>query len=341
MLAYVLSLFRMVFLFRKEQRGVVLENLALRQQLSIYKRKHKRPPLLGRDRWFWITLCLLWKDWRRALIVVHPDTVVRWQRERFRRFWTQLSKKTRKLGRPPISSRIRTLIRTLAGANPLWRAPRIHGELLKLGIAVSERTVSRILQTVRRPPSQTWKTFLRNHLGEIVAVDFFTVPTIRLRVLFVFLVIEHERRRVLHFGVTEHPTAEWTAQQMAEAFSERDAKRYLIRDRDAIYGDAFRRRIDSLAMNEVITAARSPRRNAFAERLIGSIRRECLDHVVILNRRHLRRLLKSYFAYYHRSRTHLALGKDTPDKRAVMRKGKIIAFPEVGGLHHRYERRTA
>jgi putative transposase len=290
MLAFLLGLFRMVWLFGKDHRGVVLENLALRQQLSIYKRKHKRPHLLGRDCWFWITLCLLWKDWRRALIVVHPDTVVRWQRERFSRYWCHLSARPGKTGRPPISSQIRMVIRTLAGANPLWRAPRIHGELLKLGIAVSERTVSRVLRTIKRPPSQTWRTFLKNHLGEIVAIDFFTVPTIGLRVLFVFVVIEHERRRVLHFGVTEHPTAEWTAQQMAEAFSERDAKRYLIRDRDAIYGDAFRGRIHSLSMKEIVTAARSPWQNAFAERLIGSIRRECLDHVVVLNRRHLRRL---------------------------------------------------
>lgn len=341
MLAFLLGLFRIVWLFGKDHRGVVLENLALRQQLSIYKRKHQRPHLVGRDRWFWMTLSVLWKDWRRALIVVHPDTVVRWQRERFRRYWSRLSRKTGIIGRPPISSQIRRLIRILARANPLWRAPRIHGELLKLGIAVSERTVSRVLRTIKRPPSQTWRTFLKNHIGEIVAVDFFTVPTIRFRVLFVFLVIEHQRRRVLHFGITEHPTSEWTAQQMAEAFSERDAKRYVIRDRDAIYGDAFRRRIDSLTMKEVVTAARSPWQNAFAERLIGSIRRECLDHVVILNRRHLRRLLTSYFAYYHRSRTHLALSKETPDKRAVMPKGRIVAFPEVGGLHHRYERRAA
>ncbi len=223
----------------------------------------------------------------------------------------------------------------------MWRAPRVHGELLKLGIAVSERTVSRILRTIKRPPSQTWKTFLKNHIGEIVAVDFFTVPTIRLRVLFVFLVIEHKRRRVLHFGITEHPTSEWTAQQMTEAFSERDAKRYVIRDRDAIYGDAFRRRVESLDMKEVVTAARSPWQNAFAERLIGSIRRECLDHMVVLNRRHLRRLLNSYFAYYDRSRTHLGLAKDAPAGRPVMPKGEIVAFPEVGGLHHRYERRAA
>jgi putative transposase len=291
MLAFLLGLFRMVWLFGKDHRGVVLENLALRQQLSIYKRKQLRPRIVGRDRWFWITLSVLWKDWRRASVVVHPDTVVRWQRERFRRYWYQLSKRPGKTGRPPISSQIWMLIRTLADANPLWRAPRIHGELLKLGIAVSERTVSRVLRTVKRPPSQTWRTFLKNHIGEIVAVDFFTVPTIRLRVLFVFLVIEHQRRRVLHFGVTEHPTSEWVAQQIAEAFSERDAKRYLIRDRDAIYGNAFRRRVNSLAMKEVVTAPRSPWQNAFAERLIGSIRRECLDHVVVLNRRHLCRVL--------------------------------------------------
>ncbi len=341
MLGFFLGFFRMVWLFGKDHRGVVLENLALRQQLSIYKRKHKRPHLAGGDRWFWMTLSVLWKDWRRALVVVHSDTVVRRQRERFRRYWSRLSKRTGGVGRPPISLQIRRLIRTLAAANPLWRAPRIHGELLKLGVTVSERTVSRVLRTIKRPPSQTWRTFLKNHIGEIVAVDFFTVPTIRLRVLFVFLVIEHQRRQVLHFGVTEHPTSDWTAQQMAEAFSERDAKRYIIRDRDAIYGDVFRRRIHSLAMKEVVTAARSPWRNAFAERLIGSIRRECLDHMVILNRRHLRRLLKSYFAYYHRSRTHLGLAKDAPAGRAVMPRGKIIAFPEVGGLHHRYERRAA
>jgi len=341
MLAFILGLFRVIWLFGKDHRGVVLENLALRQQLSIYKRKQKRPHLTGRDRWFWMTLSVLWKDWRRALIVVHPDTVVRWQRERFRRYWSRLSTRIGRPGRPPISSQIRKLIRTIAGANPLWRAPRIHGELLKLGIAVSERTVSRILLTVKRPPSQTWRTFLKNHMGEIVAVDFFTVPTIRLRVLFVFLVIEHERRRVLHFGITEHPTSEWTAQQMTEAFTERDAKRYVIRDRDAIYGNEFRRRIESLAMKEVVTTPRSPWQNAFAERLIGSIRRECLDHAVVMNSRHPRRLLKSYFAYYHRSRTHLGLGKDAPAGRAVMPKGEIVAFPEVGGLHHRYERRAA
>lgn len=341
MLAFFLGLFRLVWFFGKGHQAVVLENLALRQQLSIYKRKRKRPRLVGCDRWFWITLAVVWKDWRRALYVVHPDTVMRWQRERFRRYWVNLSKRAGRLGRPSITTEIRRLIRTLAQANPLWRAPRIPGELQKLGITVSERTVSRILRTVKRPPSQTWKTFLQNHLGEIVAIDFFTVPTIRLRVLFVFLMIEHQRRRVLHFGITEHPTAEWTSQQVVEAFSERDAMRYLVRDRDSIYGHEFRRRVQSLGIREVITAPRSPWQNAYAERLIGSIRRECLDHVVILSKRHLRRLLKSYFAYYHQSRTHLALAKDAPESRTVMSQGRIISIPQVGGLHRRYERRAA
>ena len=338
MLTFLLGLFRLVWLFGKGHRAVVLENLALRHQLSIYKRKQKRLRIAGRDRWLWIAISMMWKDWRKALVVVHPDTVVRWQRERFRRYWT---KRPAKLGRPPVGVEIRSLIRTLAQANPLWRAPRIHGELQKLGIAVSERTVSRVLPTVTRPRPQTWKTFLQNHVSEIVSVDFFTVPTIRFRVLFVFLVIEHQRRRVLHFGVTEHPTAQWAAQQIVEAFPECDAKRYLLRDRDSIYGQEFRNRVQSLGIKEIVTSPQSPWQNAYVERLVGSIRRECLDHVVVLSQRHLRRLLDSYFAYYHRSRTHLALAKDAPLPRAVMRRGPIIVIPQVGGLHHRYERRAA
>lgn len=341
MLDLLLGLFRLIWLYGKGQHALVLENLALRQQLAIYKRRRQRPRLAARNRWFWIALSLVWKDWRKALSVVHPDTVVRWQRERFRRYWANVSKGTGAPGRPPINPEVRTLIRTMAMSNPLWRAPRIHGELQKLGIEVSERTVSRILRTIKRPPSQTWKTFLRNHVGDIVSIDFFTVPTIRLRVLFVFLVIEHQRRKVLHFGVTEHPTAEWAAQQVVEAFSERTAKRFLIRDRDSIYGQAFRSSVRELGISEVITAPQSPWQNAFVERLIGSIRRECLEHMVILNQRHARRVLRNYLAYYHRSRTHLALAKDAPAPRTIMRQGEIIAIPQVGGLHHRYERQAA
>jgi putative transposase len=339
--AFVLALFRVIRLLGGGHQALVLENLALRQQLAIYKRKQKRPRLMQRDRWFWMALARLWKGWRRALFVVHPDTVVRWQRERFRVYWTRLSNNGGKSGRPAISCQIRELIRTLAKANPLWRAPRIHGELRKPGIKVSERTVSRVLATVKRPPSQTWRTFLKNHIGEIVATDFFTVPTVGLQVLFVFLVLAHDRRKVLHFGVTEHPTSQWAGQQVVEAFADRDAARYLIRDRDGAYGDEFRRRVQSLGTQEILTAPRSPWQNAFVERLIGSIRRECLDHVVILNQRHLRRILKRYLTYYHRSRTHLALEKDAPEPREIMSLGKIVAIAQVGGLHHRYERRAA
>jgi transposase InsO family protein len=335
-------LFRLLWLFTRGHQALVLENLALRQQLAIFKRHRKRPRLNRSDRMFWMVMARVWKGWRRTLVVVHPDTVVRWQRQHFRRYWARRSSRSSgNIGRPPVGKPISELIQAIVGANPLWRAPRIHGELLKLGIDVSERTVSRILQTVKRPPSQSWKTFLHNHVGEIVATDFFTVPTIRLRVLFVFVVLEHQRRKVLHFGITEHPTAEWLAQQMVEAFAEKDAPRYLIRDRDGSYGSDLRRRIQCLGIKEVITAPRSPWQNAFAERLIGSIRRECLDHVVVLNRRHLHRLLKRYFAYYHRSRTHLGLAKDAPETRPVMSQGKIVAIPQVGGLHHCYLRCTA
>lgn len=341
MLASLLGCFRLIWLFGRGHQALVLENVALRQQLRIYQRTGKRLRLSARDRWFWIALSSAWKDWRKALFVVHPDTVVRWQRERLRKYWARKSKNLRRPGRPTISTEIRELIRTMACANPLWRAPRIHGELRKLGIDVSERTVSRVLRRVKRPPSQTWKTFLQNHISEIVAIDFFTVPTIRLQVLYVFLVLGHQRRKVLHFAITKHPSAVWAGQQIVEGLADENGKRLLIRDRDAIYGNEFRRRIQSMNVKEVICAPRSPWQNAFAERMIGSIRRECLNHVVVLSPRHLRNILKGYLTYYHRSRTHLALAKDAPEPRAIMSRGEIVAIPQVGGLHRRYERRVA
>ena len=233
------------------------------------------------------------------------------------------------------------MIERMVAANPLWRAPRIHGELKMLGIALSERTVSRILRRLCRPPRQTWKTFLHNHLGHMVSIDFFTVPTITMKVLFVFIVLEHRRRQVLHFNVTEQPTAAWTAQQIVEAFADRDAPRYLIRDRDSIYGNDVRLLIASLGMQEVLTAPRSPWQNPYSERLIGSIRRECLNHFVILSAKHLKRTLARYFDYYHGSRPHLALGKQCPFPRQVSNIGRIIKIPQLGGLHHRYERIAA
>src|SRR5215469_4237030 len=341
MLAAILCLFRFVRLLGSGHESVAIENLALRRQLAVYKRKRSRPLLTEWDRLFWVALSQLWDGWRDALVVVQPATVVRWQRERFRRFWAGLSRSAGARGRPAVVAEIRKLILQIAIANPLWRAPRIHGELKMLGIEISERTVSRILRAIPRPPSQTWKTFLQNHVSQIVSVDFFTVPTIRLRVLFVFLVLEHHRRRVLHFNVTDHPTAAWVAQQMVEAFADRETPRYLIRDRDGVYGLEVSRRLESLQIEEVLTAAQSPWQNAYAERLIGSVRRECLNHFVILNTRHLKRTLAAYFRYYHRSRPHLGLEKQCPIERPIMQHGTILGIPELGGLHHRYERVAA
>jgi len=274
-------------------------------------------------------------------VIVAPATVLRWQRRRFRDHWTQLSGQPAG-GRPPVNAELTALVRKMAAANPLWGAPTIHGELLKLGIDVAERTVSRLMPERRTPPSQTWRTFLTNHLRDLVALDFFTVPTLRLRVLFILVVLAHHRRRVLHFNVTEHPTAAWTAQQVVDAFPDDSAPSYLLRDRDSIYGPAFRKRVKGMGISEVQTAPHSPWQNPCAQRLIGSIRRECLDHVVVLGEQHLRRTLTRYFAYYHRARTHLSLDKDAPDGRPIETAlGRVISIPEVGGLHHRYVRQAA
>ena len=227
--------------------------------------------------------------------------------------------------------------------NPLWGAPRIHGELKKLGIEVSEATVSKYMERHPKPPSQTWRTFLRNHVGCLASIDFFVVPTAAFSLLFAFVVLHHNRRRIVHLGVTKNPTAAWVAQQIREAFPWDTAPRHVIRDRDSVYGGVFRARVLAMGIEEVITAPRSPWQNPFAERVIGYIRRECLDHVIVLNEWHLRRILASYLDYYHRSRTHLSLGKDAPDGRPVQSvgAGKIVAFPQIGGLHHRYVRLAA
>ena len=332
---------RLVMLLLSGCEQVALENVALRQQLGTFKRNLRRPKLLRRDRLFWICLTKIWTDWRSALVIVRPETVIDWQRKRFKQYWWKLSR-PKGPGRPPVSSEVRILVLKMVTANPLWGAPRIHGDLLKLGFEISERTVSRLMPMQRNQPSQTWKSFLTNHVGPLVSIDFFTVATLQFRVLFVFVVLAHERRRVIHFNVTEHPTAEWAAQQIVEAFPE-DTPRYLIRDRDGIYGGSFRSRVQGMGIAEVLIAPQSPWQNPFAERLIGSIRRECLNHVIVLGEAHLRWLLKRYFRYYLNARTHLSLEKDAPEPRAIQRQapGRIVGIPEVGGLHHRYERRAA
>jgi len=231
----------------------------------------------------------------------------------------------------------------MARENSTWGAPRIHGELLKIGFEVSEATVSRYMPRRRKPPSQTWRTFLENHAGDLASVDFFVVPTATFRVLYVFVVLTHERRRVVHFNVTDGPSAQWTGQQIIDAFPFDEAPRFLLRDQDRIYGRRFVRRVHSMGIKQVLTAPRSPWQNPYVERLIGSVRRECLDHVIVLNEQHLRRILREYFDYYTNARTHLSLAKDSPATRSIESadRGEVIAFPKVGGLHHRYTRRAA
>jgi putative transposase len=248
--------FRFVRLLLSGHQAIAIENAALRMQIAAFQRKRKRPLLTTLDRLFWLSLRSVWSDWRHPLLYVQPDTVVHWQRERFRKFWARLSmpQRRRRGRRPGTAAELCRLIEQMAAANPLWRAPRIHGELKMLGIDISERTVSRILRRVRRPPNQTWKTFLHNHIGQMVSIDFFTVPTITMKVLFVLRELEHDRRRVLHFNVTEHPTGAWTAQQIVEAFAEREAAQYLIRDRDTRCSAEVRLRIKSLGMQEILTA---------------------------------------------------------------------------------------
>lgn len=273
------------------------------------------------------------------LLALHPDTVVRWHRAGFRRYWTH---KSRPVGRPGIDRSLRKLIREMQAANIGWGAPRIHGELLKLGITVSQATVSKYMLGQPKPPSPTWRSFFNNHLRDIVAIDFFTVPTVAFKILYVFIALRHDRRRIVHVNVTKHPTSCWTAQQMIEAFPFDSAPGYVIRDRDRIYGSTFRRRVANMGIDEVLIAPRSPWQNPYVERVIGSLRRECLDHIIVINERHLRRLLRTYIEYYHGSRTHLSLEKDAPDTRSVAPgRGKVVPFPKVGGLHHRYERLAA
>jgi transposase InsO family protein len=268
--------------------------------------------------------------------------VIRWQRTGFKLVWTWKSRRHGP-GRPAVALEVRALIRRMSTANPIWGAPRIHGELKKLGIEISQATVSKYVVRHRKPPSQTWRTFLENHLGSLVSVDFFVVPTVLFKVLFVFVVLAHERRRVVHINVTDTPTAQWTAQQLVEAFPWETAPRYLLRDRDAIYGVVFSSRAQSMGIHEVKTAPRSPWQNPYVERLIGTLRRECLDHMVVLNETHLCRLLRDYLIYYHSARTHLSLDKDAPEPRLVehLDQGRIVETPMVGGLHHRYTRQAA
>ena len=328
--AFVANLF-------KSRRRLEAENLFLRHQLNIaLRRRPSRLPLRGSDRALLVWMTRLWPSLLGLARVVEPATILRWHRAGFRSYWRWKSRK--RAGRPRIDRELRDLIRRMSKENPLWGAPRIHGELLKLGFEIAESTVSKYMIRRRRPPSQSWRTFLRNHAEAIAAIDLCVVPTVHFERLFAFVVIGHGRRQLLWFAVTRHPTAEWLAQQIVEAFPWETAPTYLVRDNDGAYGQVFRRRVRAMGIRDRPISPRSPWQNPYAERLIGTLRRDCLDHVVIFGARHLQRVLTAYSRYYNQTRTHLSLDKDAPLGRAIQRQGAIVAVPILSGLHHCYAR---
>ena len=344
-MSFVLGLFAAARVFFRNRADTALEVLALRQQVAVLKRKRPRPPLRPLDRWFWTVLRQTWARWKEVLVIVKPETVTGWHRAGFRLYWRWRSRPRR--GRPRITKEIRVLIRRLAQENPDWGAPKIHGELQKLGLVVSESTVARYLRRIQRggDPGQRWLAFLRNHRDAIAAVDLFTVPTATFRVLYCLFVIEHGRRRILHFNVTRHPTAEWVVQQLREAFPEVTPYRYVILDRDAIFNADVIGFLKATGLKPKRTSRQAPWQNGTAERWIGSCRREILDHVIALNEQHLRRVIGDYVRYHQQDRIHDSLDKDTPNRRPVESKpaadATVISLPRLGGLHHRYAWRRA
>jgi len=320
----------------KSQARLEAKIVFLRHQLNLLRRRlPAKPRLTAADRLLFVWLYRLVPSLLNAAVIIQPDTIVRWHRAGFRSYWRWKSRSCG--GRPKVAAEVRSLIRRMSLENSLWGAPRIHGELLKLGIEVAQSTVAKYMAKCRRPGAgQTWQTFLRNHVAGIGAMDFLVVPTINFRLLSVLVILRHERRRLISLSVTDHPTAEWIAREITEAFPWDSAPTHLIRDRDAAYGHAVTKRLVAMGIRDHPIAPRSPWQNGHAERLIGSIRRECLDHLVIFGEAHLRRILKAYADYYNNVRPHLSLGKDAPLVRPIQRFGNIAARPIVGGLHHQY-----
>ena len=295
-----------------------------------------RVRLTNNDRWFFIQLYRWFPSILQVLAIIRPATLVRWHRAGFRCYWRWKSRS--RGGRPQIEAELRALIRRMSIENPLWGAPRIHGELLKLGFDVAQSSVAKYMVKRRGPPSQGWRSFLRNHAPDIAAMDMFIVPTVGFELLYAFVIVRLGRRELVWINITTSPNAEWLARQITEAFTWNEAPRYLIRDRDQAYGAAVARWLRAMGIRDKPIAPGSPWQNGFAERLIGSIRRECTDHFIALGEGHLRRVLQSYAHYYNEARTHRSLNKDAPIHRLAQCVGAIIARPILGGLHHQYSR---
>ena len=341
MLCFVSLCFGTVVRLLRARRSLLIENLALRQQLAAIKRRHPRSQLGRLDKLLWVVIRQFWSQWKKALIVVTPETVVRWHQAGFRLYWRLISKVKKPIGRRQAPKQVRQLIFRMVAENTTWGAPRIHGELLMLGFDISERTISRWMKQAPRDsePAKRWGAFLKNHREAIAAMDFFTVPTITFGVLYCFFVIGHDRRRILHVNVTKHPTSGWIIQQLREAFPFEASHKCLIFDRDQKFGFEVIAAVKATRIIPKRTSFRSPWQNGIAERWVGSCRRDLLDHIVALNERQLKRLLSEYVRYHHEDRTHLGLEKGTPDGRIrSVASGGVLSRVRLGGLHHRYNR---
>ena len=344
MFAIASALFGTLIAAFRPRASLLVEILVLRQQLAVLKRARPRPSLRPIDRAFWVAVSRVWSRWAGALAIVKPATVIAWHRGGFARFWAW---KSRRVGRPFLAPEAVALVAQMARENPLWSRRRIANELAKLGYDVGKDAVAKYMPRpvgrTPRPPSQTWGTFIRAHAVGTIAIDFFTVPTVTFGVLYAFFVLSLERRRVLHVNVTAHPTAEWAAQQVVEAVGPDEGFARLVRDRDKIFGAAFDRRVQNLGLTQLRIAPRSPWQNGFAERWVGTARREIIDHVIALGEHHLRRILREYVAYYNADRPHMSLDGDAPMRRDVQppSTGRVVAIPRLGGLHHRYARVAA
>lgn len=332
MLKFLLTLF-------KSRTQLQLEIVFLRKQLEILNRSSKKVQIKSWDKLFFSTIISFFKNWKESLIIVKPESIIRWHRKKF--YQHLLGKRKQDAGRPRVPREIIDLIKRIAKENPMWGITRIHGEILKLGYDISQATVWRYVPKKDGSTNgQRWKTFLKNHASRIISIDFFCVPTINFKLLNVLVFLSHERRKIIHFNVTTNPASEWAAQQLRNALQDSEIPKYLIRDRDCRFGNIFKNCVASFGIRDIVTTYRSPWQNGYCERVIGSIRREFLDHLIVINENHLRKLLKEYFHYYNFQRTHLGLNKDSPESRPVHVVGKIEKVAVANGLHNYYYRQA-